>query len=552
MPNDDLTLLREYARRNSEDAFAALVARHVNLVYSVARRQVQDAHLAEEITQAVFIILARKAAALGDNVVLSGWLCRTARYAAANALTIQRRRRRREQEAHMQNLLNEPETGDAWTHIAPLLDDAMEKLGRKDHDALVLRFFENKNFAEVGAALGASEDAAKMRVGRALEKLRKIFSKRGVALTAGAIAGAVSANSVQAAPAGLAATITAVSLSGTAITATVAALAAAKTIAMTTLQKTAITAALVVTAGAGIFEARQNIQLRTQNQTLRQQQAPLAEQIRTLQSQRDEATNRLAALAEDIARNKSNNLELLRLRGMAGAARQAIAESERLRARLAQTSSAPSTNIMMGAMADAMKQAMEQQVEGHLARLIASLQLTPDQTLAVSNILMRQAQLMSTGMQQAFSGKFDKAELMNQAMAGGNPDVQIKALLTPDQLAAYPASQQAEAAHTAGLAANNELLQLQTTLGLTSEQLDPAYGALYGVNLDQLTGKTKPPASLAGNVADVMQWASDQKVAALSPVLTPDQLEKYQQQQAAQAKLQKDILNQMNLTPGTK
>ena len=210
--NDDLTLLREYARLNSEEAFAALVSRHINLVYSVALRQVRDSHLAEEITQAVFIILARKAGSLGPKTILSGWLCRTARYASANALTIQRRRQHREQEAYMQSILNEPAPDETWAHIAPLLDAAMEKLGQKDHDALVLRFFENKNFEEVGAALGASEDAAKMRVGRALEKLRKFFTGRGVRSTAGSIAGAISTNSVQAAPVALAKSVTAVAI----------------------------------------------------------------------------------------------------------------------------------------------------------------------------------------------------------------------------------------------------------------------------------------------------------------------------------------------------
>jgi uncharacterized protein (TIGR03435 family) len=214
--NDDLTLLREYARRNSEEAFAALVSRHVNLVYSVALRQVRNANLAEEITQAVFIILARKAGSLGPKTILSGWLCRTARYASANALTIQRRRQRREQEAHMQSILNEaanePMHEETWNQIAPLLDGALEQLGQKDHDAVVLRFFEGRNFREIGAALGASEDAAKMRVGRALEKLRKFFVKRGISSTTAIIAGAISANSVQAAPVALAKSVTAVAI----------------------------------------------------------------------------------------------------------------------------------------------------------------------------------------------------------------------------------------------------------------------------------------------------------------------------------------------------
>jgi len=212
--NDDLNLLREYARNNSEEAFAALVTRHVNLVYSVALRQVRDAHLAEEITQAVFIILARKAGSLGDKTILPGWLCRTARYASANALTIQRRRQQREQEAYMQSILNEaePTHEETWNQIAPLLDGAMEQLGQKDHDALVLRFFENKTFAEVGATFGASEDAAKMRVNRALEKLRKFFGRRCVSSTTAIIAGTITANSVQAAPVALAKSVTAVAI----------------------------------------------------------------------------------------------------------------------------------------------------------------------------------------------------------------------------------------------------------------------------------------------------------------------------------------------------
>lgn len=146
--HDDLTLLRRYSREGSEEAFTSLVSRHVNLVYSVALRHVRDTHSAEEITQAVSIILARKANSLDDNTILSGWLCRTARYASANALTIQRRRHQREQEAFMQSELESrtisSTESETWNRIAPLLDQAMERLNKKDYDALVLRFFESK------------------------------------------------------------------------------------------------------------------------------------------------------------------------------------------------------------------------------------------------------------------------------------------------------------------------------------------------------------------------------------------------------------------------
>jgi RNA polymerase sigma factor (sigma-70 family) len=209
MMTDDMVLVREYAARQSEQAFATLVARYVNLVYSAALRQVNDPHLAEEITQAVFIILARKAGSLGSNTILPSWLHRTACYAASDALKIQSRRTRREQEAYMQSLLNEPrpDTEDTWRQIAPLLDSAIAGLGEKDRQAIVLRFLENKSLSEVGGVLGASEDTARMRVNRALEKLRKFFLKRGVTSSSTLIAEAISSHSAQPVPTQLAQTI---------------------------------------------------------------------------------------------------------------------------------------------------------------------------------------------------------------------------------------------------------------------------------------------------------------------------------------------------------
>jgi RNA polymerase sigma factor (sigma-70 family) len=252
MMTDDMALLREYARRNSEEAFAALVSRHVNLVYSVALRQVRDPHQAEEITQAVFIILARKAKSLHAKTILAGWLCRTARYACADAIKIQRRRQHREQEAFMQSTLNESES-DAWAQIAPLLDTALAHLGETDHNAIVLRFFEGKSMSEVGTALGASEDAAKKRVNRAVEKLQKFFLKRGVTSTTATLAGAISANSVQAAPVALAKSVTAVAIAkgAAASTSTLTLIKGALKIMAWTKAKTAVVAGVVILLAAG-------------------------------------------------------------------------------------------------------------------------------------------------------------------------------------------------------------------------------------------------------------------------------------------------------------
>ena len=211
----DVELLRKYAHSGSEEAFAKIVARHVNLIYSAALRKTGNGHAAEEITQAVFIILAKKAPALRQETILSGWLYQAARLTAANYVRGEIRRAQREQEAYMQSLSNEAESD--FSSIAPLLDDAMGKLGKKHRDAIVLRFFQGKTFEEVGLALGTSENAAKKRVAYALEKLRKFFIKRGVASTTAVIAATIAAHSVQAAPAGVAVSATSAGVHGVAL-----------------------------------------------------------------------------------------------------------------------------------------------------------------------------------------------------------------------------------------------------------------------------------------------------------------------------------------------
>jgi RNA polymerase sigma factor (sigma-70 family) len=251
MTNDDMQLVREFVSRQSESAFATLVSRHTNLVYSAGLRQTRDPQLAEEITQVVFIILARKAASLGAKTILTGWLYRTACYVSGSAFKRERRRQQREQEAFMQSELD-AETDSSWQQMSPLLDEAMLRLGQADRDALVLRYFEGRSLNEVGSALGASEDAAKKRVGRALEKLRQFFAKRGVDSTTAAIAENISVHSIQAAPVALAKSVTAVALAkgATSSISTLTLIKGALKIMAWTKLKTGIISAVIVVAVA--------------------------------------------------------------------------------------------------------------------------------------------------------------------------------------------------------------------------------------------------------------------------------------------------------------
>ena len=318
----DPQLLRDYTSRRSEAAFAELVRRHVDLVYSAALRMVCDAHLAEDVTQGAFVALAQNARQLTDHPVLSGWLHRTTQNLAAKAVRSDVRRRAREQEAAAMNELLSAEPDAVWEHIAPHLDAALGELGEADRDALLLRYFERKSAREMAQTLGISDEAAQKRVNRAVERLREFFAKRGITVGASGLVVVITANAVQAAPIGLAVTISAaVALAGTTIAATTTA-TAIKTIAMTTLQKTIIGATLATAVGTGIYQARQASVLQSQVQNLQQQQVSLTEQVQQLTRDYRDATNRLAVLSNDKGNVNQNMIEFLRLRGEVGLLRQ--------------------------------------------------------------------------------------------------------------------------------------------------------------------------------------------------------------------------------------
>ncbi|KAF0180374.1 MAG: ECF subfamily RNA polymerase sigma-24 factor [Limisphaerales bacterium] len=195
----DHDLLRDYAATGSEAAFGELVRRHTDLVYSAALRQLGEPEAARDVTQSVFVDLARKATAIKTDMLLAGWLYRSTRYAVLNELRSRKRRQERERQA-MQLLDSGSETAPDWERIAPVLDEALARLGEKDRDAILLRFFRNESLAVVGQRFGISEDTAQKRVSRALDKLRGLLVRRGVTATTSGLAAALLANSVQAAP----------------------------------------------------------------------------------------------------------------------------------------------------------------------------------------------------------------------------------------------------------------------------------------------------------------------------------------------------------------
>jgi RNA polymerase sigma factor (sigma-70 family) len=422
----DQQLVGEFAKNRSDGVFGELVRRHIDLVYSAALRLVHDAHLTEDITQGVFLALAQNAGKLTDRPVLSGWLHRTTQNLAANAIRAEVRRRVHEQEAAAMNELLATEPDASWDDIAPHLDAALGELEDDDRDALMLRYFEKKSAPEMAVQLGISDEAAQKRVRRAVERLRSLFAKRGVSVGASGLVVLLTAHAVQAAPIELAAGVSAAALAGAAAS-TSTVITAVKIITMTTLQKIIVTAAVAVLAGAGLYEARQAAQLRQQVQALQHQAAPA---LAALQRERDEATNRLAALTDELAALKKSPTEVLKLRGEVGALRQ-------------EKAAAADKSMLNKLTADPeMRKTLRAQQRAGMAaiysELAKNLKLSPEQTGQFNDLLADNIMSSIDLITQALHDHNSRAEI-DQLFA--NQDAQLRnsvqALVGADGLAQY-------------------------------------------------------------------------------------------------------------------
>jgi RNA polymerase sigma factor (sigma-70 family) len=252
---NDAELLREYVESQSDAAFAELVGRHINLVYSTAFRMVRETALARDIVQSVFIQLARKASTVREGNALPGWLYQVTHCQAANAVRAERTRRQHETEAVMQAQLD---TNTAWEYVGSGLEEAMRTLSLAEQNLIVMRFFQEQSWQEVGKSLALSEDTVQRRVGRALEKLRAYFTRRGVAVSASVLGLTIAANAVQAAPAELASTVATAALAGAASPGSSTLLTAIKTILMKKTTYAILTAAIVAAVSISLILAKAN------------------------------------------------------------------------------------------------------------------------------------------------------------------------------------------------------------------------------------------------------------------------------------------------------
>ena len=304
---DSQTLLAQYSGTGSESAFRELVSRYIDLVYSTAFRVVGgDAQSAQDVAQTVFVALANKAGSLPQDVMLGGWLHQHTRFVAGKLMRTERRRQLRERQAAEMNAIEDHSEGNL-AQVAPVLDDAIGQLEAEDRTAILLRFFERKDFRGVGDALGSSEDAARKRVDRALEKLHVLLKHRGAAFTAAALGTALVTEAVTAAPVGLAGIVAGTALAGSVATGGMTA-TLVKLITMTKHKFGIISVFAVAAVGTGIYEAGEASRLRGEVQTLQQQQGPLLTQMAQLKSDNEGLSNRLAQA------NDSRSLSTDRLR----------------------------------------------------------------------------------------------------------------------------------------------------------------------------------------------------------------------------------------------
>jgi RNA polymerase sigma factor (sigma-70 family) len=253
---NDWTLLEAYVTRDSEEAFTELVTRYMPLVYASAVRRA-GSELAEDISQGVFMILAQKSEKLNrkHRGTVAGWLFRATRFASSEAVRQRRRRIDREQQGVKEEAQRSgPIEEVTWHEIRPLLDHALDALRPRDRDAVIMRYMQGASFADVGTALGVSENTATKRVERAVEKLRNFFERKQIVIGVPLLASILSSRATSAGAAALAETCAAAVLASKTVvtTGTAAAICTATAKSMAVAQAKSIAALSCAVLSAGV------------------------------------------------------------------------------------------------------------------------------------------------------------------------------------------------------------------------------------------------------------------------------------------------------------
>jgi len=541
---NDHELLERYAKSRCEASFTELVKRYVDLVYSAALRQVAgDAHLAHDVTQNVFIDLARKAGSLSERTVLAGWLYTSAHYAAAKVVRTQQRWRAREQEANsMREILEQSGSEPGWEELRPVIDEAMHELNPDDRDAVLLRFFEKRQLGEIGAKLGVSEEAARKRVDRALEKLRGLLARRGVTSTSAALVVILGTHTITAAPIGMVA-----SIAGTAVTSaavgTGGTLTILKLMAMSKL-KVGLVGAVVVAGVATplVIQNQSQSRLREENLVLRKQNTQLAEQMTPLSAENARLSNLIAQATENQPAQQSQSNELLRLRGEVARLRQESGGGSRSKASGEDGPDDPAIQATIELLAKRVTQ-LRQKLDQAPNRRIPEMKFLSDKDwLAVAGDLEKlesedeysAAISELQGRSKSVFGSMMKKALRRYAEANGDmlpTDItQLQPYFDqPMDAAALQRYEMAEAGKLADSGRDKILIK----------EIDPGGNDDYYSHFEfSLNGTTSHSGSRIGDALEQAAVAYANANSGLLPK-TPEQLASYLQQEVDPARMQK-------------
>jgi RNA polymerase sigma factor (sigma-70 family) len=553
---DTRQLLADYVASNSETAFGDLVASYVDLVYSAAIRLVNgDAHLAEDVAQTVFADLAKLARTLPKEVMLGGWLHRHTCFVASKVLRSERRRQERERQAVEMNTLEDHSAANLAS-LTPVLDEAVNQLNAEDRAAILLRFFEQKDFRSVGESLGSTEEAARKRVDRALEKLQGLLKLRGVTLSGTALASALAAHSVSAAPIGLAVTASSFALASAAA-GTTTTLTALQIMGMTKLKFAVVTA--VVAAGVAIpwvIQHQTQTKLAEANEAL-QQQAKRSEELAAENA-------RLAKLAAQPvvvpAVTNNSSLELLRLRGEVARLRQ----EERAR------TNGPS--VLSGIKADAaMWDAIRAQQKVGMGSIYKDfarkLKLPPEQTEKLNELLADDVMenidhitaalrdnLTPAQMEPIFAGQ--EAALLEKIQTLLGPEAleqyqeytrRLASNITAEQFKGMLSGEKAE--QEAKARQLYELMLAETQQALASAGLPANYQTLPVLNFRNIASESESEKNL-----QLMDGVYERALAKAGSFLTPEDVAKFGEFRAKAINSQRAALkmNRTMMSPSAK